>query len=360
MTLSALTSLWAHQPMPLLGLDISTSSARLVELGLDKAGQLVVQRCAAWPLGSGWVVDGGIGKFDELVDAVRRLVKKSGTKTKNVAMALPPTAVITKKVKLRGGMSARELELQVEIEANQYVPFPMDEVSLDFCIVGPCPEHPGDIEVLIAASRRGKVQDIQGLAEAAGLKPVILDVSSYASRSALSRLTCQLPKQGLGSVVALFELGSHASSMQVICNGDVLYDRDQAFGGAQLTQLIAQHFGWTIEVAEAKKLSGEAMPDYETRVLRPFVESLSRDIHRALALFLNSTVHNQVDFVVLAGGSAVLAGLPACVTAHTTYPCLLANPFDGMTISTNVTEKNMTTSPAYLTACGLALRRFTL
>ena len=160
--------------------------------------------------------------------------------------------------------------------------------------------------------------------------------------------------------MALFELGSHASSMQVICNGDVLYDRDQAFGGAQLTQLIAQHFGWTIEVAEAKKLSGEAMPDYETRVLRPFVESLSRDIHRALALFLNSTVHNQVDFVVLAGGSAVLAGLPACVTAHTTYPCLLANPFDGMTISTNVTEKNMTTSPAYLTACGLALRRFTL
>src|SRR3990167_3810547 len=161
-------SLFSRQSPPLLGIDISSSSVKLVELGRDKAGNFVLERCAIVPLERGWITDGNIEKFDEVADAVRRLVKKSGTKTKNVAMALPPSAVITKKITLPGGMSDQELELQVETEANQYIPFPLDEVSLDFCIVGPSATSAGDVEVLIAASRREKVQDIQGLAEAAG------------------------------------------------------------------------------------------------------------------------------------------------------------------------------------------------
>ena len=220
----------------MLGLDISSSSVKLVELGQDKSGNLVLERCAIEPLERGWITDGNIEKFDEVAEAVRRLVKKSGTKTKNVAMALPPSAVITKKIVLPGGMSDQELEVQVEIEANQYIPFPLDEVSLDFCVVGPSPTSAGDIEVLIAASRKEKVQDIQGLAEAAGLKPVIVDVESYASRLATNRLIENFPNKGVGSIVALFEIGALTTSMQVIRNDEVLYDRDQAFGGAQLTQ----------------------------------------------------------------------------------------------------------------------------
>ena len=189
----SLGSLFSRQPAPMLGLDISSSSVKLVELGQDKSGNLVLERCAIVPLERGWITDGNIEKFDEVADAVRRLVKKSGTKTKNVAMALPPSAVITKKIILPGGMSDQELELQVETEANQYIPFPLDEVSLDFCIVGPSATSSGDIEVLIAASRKEKVQDIQGLAEAAGLKPVIVDVESYASRLATGRLIENLP-----------------------------------------------------------------------------------------------------------------------------------------------------------------------
>jgi type IV pilus assembly protein PilM len=138
---------------------------------------------------------------------------------------------------LPGGLTDQELELQVETEANQYIPFPLDEVSLDFCVVGPSATSAGDIEVLIAASRREKVQDIQGLAEAAGLKPVIVDVESYASRLATGRLIENLPNKGVGSIVALFEVGALTTSMQVIRNDEVLYDRDQAFGGAQLTNM---------------------------------------------------------------------------------------------------------------------------
>jgi type IV pilus assembly protein PilM len=343
----------------MLGLDISSSSVKLVELGKDKAGKLVLERCAIVPLERGWIIDGNIEKFDEVADAVRLLVKKSGTKTKNVAMALPPSAVITKKITLPGGMSDQELEMQVETEANQYIPFPLDEVSLDFCIVGPSAASAGDVEVLIAASRREKVQDVQGLAEAAGLKPVIVDVESYASRLATSRLIANLPNKGVGSIVALFELGAITTSMQVIRNDEVLYDRDQAFGGAQLTQLIVRQYGFSLEEGESKKRSGDLPDDYESSVLRPFVESMVQEIARALQFFFTSTPHNKVDYVMLAGGSAALPGLTEAVTRHTTFACTLVDPFQGMELGDSVRLKKMTReAPSYLTSCGLALRRF--
>jgi len=343
----------------MLGLDISSSSVKLVELGRDKAGNLVLERCAIVLLERGWITDGKIEKFDEVAEALRRLVKKSGTKTRNVAMALPPSAVITKKIILPGGMSDQELELQVQTEANQYIPFPLDEVSLDFCIVGPSAASSGDVEVLIAASRREKIQDIQGLAEAAGLKPVIVDVESYAARLATARLIENLPAKGVGSIVALFEVGALTTSMQVIRNGEVLYERDQAFGGAQLTQLIVRQYGFSLEEAESKKRSGELPGDYEFSVLRLFVESMVQEIVRALQFFFTSTPHNKVDYVMLAGGSAALPGLPAAVTRHTTFTCSLVNPFEGMEIGEGVSLKKMTReAPSYLTSCGLALRRF--
>jgi type IV pilus assembly protein PilM len=343
----------------MMGLDISSSSVKMVELSQDKSGNLVLEHCAIVPLERGWITDGNIEKFDEVADAVRRLIKKSGTKTKNVAMALPPSAVITKKIILPGGLSDQELEMQVEAEANQYIPFPLDEVSLDFCIVGPSSNSTGDIEVLIAASRREKVQDIQGLAEAAGLKPVIVDVESYASRLATGRLIEGLPNQGQDSIVALFEVGALTTSMQVIRNDEILYDRDQAFGGAQLTQLIVRQYGFSLEEAESKKRSGELPDDYESTVLLPFLDSMVQEVGRALQFFFTSTPHNRVDYVMLAGGSAALPGLTAAVTQHTTFACSVVNPFEGMEMGSSIRLKKMAReAPSYLTSCGLALRRF--
>lgn len=343
----------------MLGLDISSSSVKLVELSKDKSGNLVLERCAIEPLERGWITDGNIEKFDEVADAVRRLVKKSGAKTKNVAMALPPSAVITKKIILPGGLSDIELELQVETEANQYIPFPLEEVSLDFCVMGPSSASVGDLDVMIAASRREKVQDIQGLAEAAGLKPVIVDVESYASRLATARLIENLPNHGAGNIVALFEVGAMTTSMQVIRDEEVLYDRDQAFGGAQLTQLIVRQYGFSLEEAETKKRSGELPDDYESTVLKPFVENMVQEIGRALQFFFTSTPHNKVDHILLAGGSAALPGLTQAVTQQTTFACTLLNPFEGMEMGDGVRLKKMTReAPSYLTSCGLALRRF--
>ena len=357
--LISLGSLFSRQPAPLLGLDISSSSVKLVELGRDRDGNLVLERCAIEPLERGWISEGNVEKFDEVADAVRRVVKKSGTRAKNVALALPPSAVITKKIILPGGMSEQELEIQVESEANQYIPFSLDEVSLDFCVVGPSSSSAGDVEVLIAASRKEKVQDRQGLAEAAGLKPVIIDVESYASRLATGRLIENLPNKGLDTMVALFEVGAFTTSMQVIRNDEVLYDRDQAFGGAQLSQLIVRQYGFSPEEAEAKKRNGDLPDDYAAGVLTPFVESMAQEIGRALQFFFTSTPHNRVDYIMLAGGSAALPGLTEAVTQHTSFACSVLNPFDGMEIGDGVREKKMLReASSYLTSCGLAMRRF--
>jgi len=351
--------LLGRKHVPMIGLDISSSSAKLVELSKSATGDYVLERMASEPFEKGWITDGQIEKFDEVVAAVRKLLAKSGTKTRLVVMAMPQSAVITKRIMLPAGLRDEELELQVESEANQYIPFSLDEVSLDFCVIGPSPTSGGDVEVLIAASRKERVQDRQGLAEAAGLKPTVLDIESHASLLAMSRIVDTLPNQGRDALVALFEIGADTTSLKVLREGEMLYDRDQAFGGSQLTTLFSRQYGFSFEEAETKKLAGELPEDYDQVVLTPFVESLSQEIGRALQYFFTSTPHHKVHYVMLAGGTATLPGLKDKVTELTGFASMVVNPFDGMKISGNVKEtKVRKESPSYLTACGLAMRRF--
>jgi len=343
---------------PLLGIDISSSSIKLVELGRDRAGRIVLERCALEPLERDWITDGNIDKFDEVAEALRRAVKKSGSRTKNAALALPSSAVITKRISLPGDMSDQELEVQVESEAAQYVPFSLDEVSLDFCVIGPNKSIPGDMDVLIAASRKEKVQDRQGLAEAAGLKTVIMDIESHASRMAMDHFLKDLPG-GQDGVIALFELGALTTSMQVVKADELLYDRDQAFGGAQLTQLIVRQYGFSPEEAETKKRNDDLPEDYRSTVLKPFVESMAQEITRALQFFFSSTPYTRVDHILLAGGTASISGLASAVAEQTGMNCKTANPFQRMEIGKSVRMNRMEReAPTYLTACGLAMRRF--
>ena len=357
--MSFLDLLLGRKHAPMVGLDISSSSAKLVELGQSANGEYILERFASEPFEKGWITDGQIEKFDEVAEAVRKLVQKSGTKTKQVVMAMPQSAVITKKIVLPSGLREEELELQVESEANQYIPFSLDEVSLDFCVVGPSPTSGGDIEVLIAASRKDRVQDRQGLAEAAGLKPVVLDIESHASRLAMSRVVAALPNGGHDALVALFEIGADTTSLKVLRDDEMLYDRDQAFGGSQLTQLISRQYGFSFEEAEQKKLANELPDDFDTVILAPFVDSLSQEIGRALQYFFTSTPYHKVHYVMLAGGTASLPGLKDRVTELTGFASMVVNPFDNMKLGGAVRESRVRReAPSYLTACGLAMRRF--
>ncbi len=357
--MSFLDLLLGRKHAAMFGLDISSSSAKLVELGQAANGEYVLERFASEPFEKGWITDGQIEKFDEVAAVVRRLVQKSGTRTKQVVMAMPQSAVITKKIMLPAGLREEELEMQVESEANQYIPFSLDEVSLDFCVIGPSTTSAGDVEVLIAASRKDRVQDRQGLAEAAGLKPVVLDIESHASRLAMSRVVAALPNGGHDALIALFEIGADTTSLKVLRDDEMLYDRDQAFGGSQLTQLISRQYGFSFEEAEGKKLAGELPEDYESAILTPFVDSLSQEIGRALQYFFTSTPHHKVHYVMLAGGTATLPGLKERVTELTGFAANVVNPFDQMRLGSGVREaKVRREAPTYLTACGLAMRRF--
>jgi type IV pilus assembly protein PilM len=343
----------------MIGLDISSSSVKLVELSQSTSGELVLERLASEPFEKGWIVDGQIEKFDEVADAVRRVVSRSGTKTRHVVMAMPQSAVITKKIVLPAGLREDEMELQVESEAHQYIPFSLDEVSLDFCVIGPNANSAGDVDVLIAASRKDRVQDRQGLAEAAGLTPVVLDIESHASRLAMGRLINALPDQGKDSLVALFEIGADTTSLKVLREEEMLYDRDQSFGGSQLTQLISRQYGFSYEEAEQKKISGDLPEDYESTLLTPFVDSLAHEIGRALQYFFTSTPHHKVHYVMLAGGTAAMPGLRERVKDVTGFASKVVNPFESMKLGSAVREAKLRReAPSYLTACGLAMRRF--
>lgn len=350
-------ALIGQKAAPVLGVDVSSNSIKLVELSHGGDGEYSLEACAVEPLERGWIVDGGIDKFDEVASALRRVVKKSGARNKSIAMALPTSAVISKKLVLPAGMSDQEMEIQVEAEAGRYVPFPLDEVYLDFCIVGPNANSADDVDVFMAAARREKVQERQGLAEAAGLKLQIIEVESNASRIALNRLVEMLSTKAQEPVVALFEIGSQSTGMQVLRGDEILYERDQSFGGAQLTQQIAKHYGFPLEEAESRKRSGKLPNDCDTAVIKNFVSTLSQEISRALQFFFNSTPHNRVDHVFLAGGSAALPGLAEAVAGEVSFPCGIANPFQGMGAAGGVSVKKISRElPGYLAACGLAMR----
>ncbi|RCS56590.1 pilus assembly protein PilM [Parvibium lacunae] len=343
---------------PLIGVDISTSSVKLVELSQAK-GKLRLERYAIEPLARGVVVDGNLENIEAVGEAVKRAAKKAGSRVKNVAMALPTSAVITKKIMLAEGLREEELEVQVESEANQYIPFALDEVNLDFQVIGPSQTSPGDVEVLIAASRKEKVEDRVAVVEMAGLAAYVMDIEAYAARSALERYTQLLPNKGEGQIIAVFQIGANTTAVSVLLNGQVVYEREQAFGGAQLTSDIARTYGITHEEAETKKRTGDLPDNYTTDLLLPFVENLSLEITRALQFFFTSTPYSRVDLLVLAGGCALIPDLDKTVQERTQVNTKVVDPFAGMEIATSVRERQLRhDAPALLVACGLAMRRF--
>lgn len=352
-------SVFNPKARPMLGLDISSSAVKMVELVDGGKGSYRVERYAIEPLPRDAVLDGNIANLDGVVETVRRCWKRMGTSTRYVAMALPTAAVITKKIILPANLRETEMEVQVESEANQYIPFALDEVNLDFQIIGPAPSSPDEVEVLIAASRKEKVEDRVACAEAAELKPLVMDVESYAMQAAFDLVMKQLPEEGQDQVVALVDIGANATKVTVMRGDQPVYSREQAFGGVQLTQDIMRAYGMSMEEAEAAKRTNSAPENYEAELLRPFLDNLALEVSRALQFFFTSTQYNQVHHIVLAGGCALIPGVDEVVAARTQIDTIVANPFVNMVPSSRIRPKQLIAdAPSLMVACGLALRRF--
>jgi type IV pilus assembly protein PilM len=237
-TLSTALDFLKTKAPALIGVDIASTSIKLVELSQTGKGIYRLERYAIEPLPKDTVTDGNIANLDQVSDALKRGWKRLGSRNRNVAMSLPAAMVITKKIIVPAGQKEEELELTVEAEANQYIPFALDEVNLDFQILGPAPNNPDEVEVLIAASRKEKVEDRVAIAEASGLKPRVMDVESYATQEVFGLIAPSLPANGRDQNIALVDMGAHVTHFYVLRNNQFLFSRDQAFGGNQLTQDI--------------------------------------------------------------------------------------------------------------------------
>ena len=344
---------------PMFGMDISSSSIKMVEMVDAGKGQQRVERYVIEPLHRDAVVDGNITNLEAVVEAVQQGWKKLATRTKNVVLALPTAAAITKVIIVPAGLREEEMELQVETEANQYIPFALEEVNLDFQVLGPAPSGPEEVQVLIAASRKEKVEDRVAVCEAAGLKAVIMDVESYAMLASFNLIRKQLPQEGVDQNVALVDVGANVMNITMLRNDQTVYTREQAFGGNQLTQDIMRQYGMSQEEAEAAKRSGGLPENFESEVLRPFMENAALEVQRAMQFFFTSTQFNVVDHILLTGGSAVIPGLDEVVSNRTQVHTQIANPFASMAISPRIQAKKLASdAPSLMVACGLAMRRF--
>jgi len=311
------------------------------------------------PLPKEAVADGAIAKADVVEAAMREAWRKLETKTRNVAMALPASAVITKKIMLPGVATEAEVEAQVAADANQMASFPLDEVSLDYQVLGPNSKTPTDNDALLVVTRKERVEERVAVAEAVGLKPQIMDVDAFAILTAYEQVAFQLPENGQGQTVAIIDIGAQTTHFNVLNDNQPVYQREHALGGNALTSEITRRFDMTADAAEEAKRKGLLPERYESEILQPFMDSIALEISRALQMFFSSTSFQKVDHILLAGGCAAIPGLDDVVHGKTQTSTIIANPFARMAVSTNIRARQLAMdAPALFVACGLALRKF--
>jgi type IV pilus assembly protein PilM len=355
----AFESLLGGKSSAVVGCDISSSGVKMVEI-VD-AGKNVyrVERYAIEPLPRDTVVDGNIANLEAAGEAIKKCWKSMGSGVKKVAMALPTSAVITKKVILPASLREEDMEYQVQSEANQYIPFSLDEVNLDFQVLGEAASGPEEVDVLIAASRKDKIEDRIAAAEAANLTVTVMDVESYAQQAAFELIQGPSTQISPEHVTAMVDIGATVTRVTVVANGKTEYQREQQIGGSMLTSDIARHFDMSPEDAEAGKRVGNLPDNYRSEVLQPFNEKIVMEVQRALQFFFTSTQYNKIDHILLIGGCAMLDGLEEMIAQRTSVRTIVANPFANMALSSKIKPRQLTVdAPSLMVACGLAMRRF--
>lgn len=352
-------SFLGQRSKPLIGVDISASAVKMLELADGGGGALRVERYAMTHLPKDTIIDGTIAKPEAVVEALRETWKALDTRTRDVVLALPASAVTAKKIILPQETSEADIETQAITEANQIVSFPIEDVSLDFQVLGPTQKNPQDNEVLVVVSRKDRIEERVAAAEAAGLKAAVVDVDTYATLRAYEQIAFQLPEEGRNQTVAIVDIGATTTHVNILHDNQPVYQREHPFGGQILTQEIGRRFDLPTEEAEDAKRKGLLPESYESEVLRPFLDAVSVEIQRALQFFFSSTPYQSVDHILLAGGCASIPSLDEVVFSKMQTSTLLANPFSKMAISSRVKARQLAAdSPALFVVCGLALRRF--
>ncbi|MDF1779762.1 MAG: pilus assembly protein PilM [Alcanivoracaceae bacterium] len=350
--------LFRKKSQVLLGIDISSTAVKLLELS-KSGGRYRVESYGVEPLPSNSVQEKNIVDVEGVGDAIARLISRTRPSIKTAAVAVAGSAVITKVIEMDADLSEDEMESQIKVEADQYIPFPLDEVRMDFQVIGVTESNPEKSDVLLAASRTENVELRTDALEIGGLQAKAVDVEAYTLERAFQLVLPQLPNADELETVALFDIGATMTTLNVFHQGRTVYTREQLFGGKQLTEEIQRRYGISMEEAGLAKKTGELPDDYEGEVLQPFKDAIVQQVNRSLQFFYGSTQFNEVDYILLAGGSASIAGLPELVQEKVGAGCSVANPFTDMALSSKVSANAIANdAPALMIACGLALRSF--
>ncbi|MFQ5546361.1 MAG: pilus assembly protein PilM [Acidiferrobacterales bacterium] len=356
--MSGLDKLFAKKAPSVLGIDVSSSACKVLEL--SRADEHCrVERYAVEPLPQNSVVEHAITEVEQVAQAVERAVKRSGSRCKHAAVAVAGAHVITKTIKMPANLSENDLQTQIEMEADHYIPYPLDEVNMDYQVIGATEDNPEEMEILMAACRKEIVDDYVAVIQAHGLTPAIVDIETYAMESAYSLIAQHMPGGGMEKTVAILDVGATTTNINVIHNNRSVYSRDHTFGGRQLTEEIQRRYGLSYEEAGLAKKQGGLPDNYQTDVLRPFMEAMCQEAMRALQFFYSSSPFNNVDQVLLAGGCAQIPGIDEMVAARIGVPALVANPFASMSLASRIKSEMLANdAPSLMISCGLALRSF--
>ena len=349
--------LFAKKTDPVIGLDIGSTSVRLLQLSSQGSGYRI-DHFAIEPLSKGVVVDKAVQDVEAISNAISRAVKASGTRAKSCAIAVSGSAVFTKTISLPADLAASDIESQVQIEANQYVPYPLDEVSLDFEVLGPSPRNADMMDILLAASKSENIESRQDAIDTAGLKAKVVDVEAFAIANAFE-LIRQRDGVNRGEAVGFFDMGFDLTTLLVIKGGQVIYTRDHPFGGHQLLEETQRRYDMTIEQASFFERNEEAPEDFEDEVLEPFQLNIVHQISRALQFYASSNEYSNISTIYLSGGTASLRGLAPMVQQELGMTTRIADPITGLEIAQNVAVTAIRRNANNLMiAMGLALRGF--
>lgn len=344
-------------PSVKLGIDISSTSVKLLELSRS-GDRYKVEAYAVEPLPANAVVEKNINEVEMVGEAISKVVARAKTSTKQAAVAVSGSSVITKLIEMDGRLSEDELEMQIKVEADQYIPYPLDEVAIDFEVQGPAEDVDGQVEVLLAACRNENVELRVDVLDVAGLTAKVVDVEAYAMERAFSLVADQV-EGGEDQTVAILDVGSTMTTLSVLHDGRTIYTREQLFGGKQLTEEIQRRYGLSFDEAGVAKKQGGLPDDYEQEVLEPFKEAVVQQVTRSLQFFFSSSQYNDVDHILLAGGTASIPGLAELVQDKVGTATSIANPFVDMALSPKVNAALLSAdAPSLMIACGLALRSF--
>ncbi len=351
--------LFQRKHRPLLGLDITTSSIKLIELSMA-GGQYRVESYAAEATPVNSINEKSIVDAEAVGEAVRRAVKRSGTKNTEVALAISGDAAITKVIQMPRSLRANDLEAQVQMQADQYIPFPMDEVSYDFEVIGPSEKDPDTNNVLLVATRTENVEQRQAAVRAAGLTAKIVDVEAFALENACRLLTHQMPDGGVDRTIAVVDFGASSTTFSVLRSLKVSYTRDFPFGGQQLTEEIMRTYGLSLEEAGRAKKEGGLPGNYQSEVLDPFIDDMTQQVNRSLQFYLASgSGREQPEKILVCGGCANIPGVADVIASRVGIAAEKGDPLGQMKLSARArTQAVHRDATALLTACGLALRSF--